>query len=138
MFDYKQLLLKEIIEKSYEQGVELTPELISSGLYETSSSELAELLCIYINGLNKIAKKEDLKKICLLEQDVLTKDKLIELLQRRNNALNTESIKTLKKLMNLKCKLQELELKNQELVSKLQIKDRQLANYGVMTNLNNE
>lgn len=133
MHDCKALLLQDVIEKSYQAGEELTLESLCAP-YDNgiSSSELAQLLCTYINSMQKIVKKEDLTILCLLKQrnqDLLTE---VELLQRRYNTLLHENIKATRKQITLKGQLQELEFKNLRLTEQIKAKDRQLKALGVM------
>ena len=80
MNNYNILILEQLIEETYENKKEITTELLAQHLQFVSSAGLAEILCTYINGMKKIANKQDLKELCTLKLKLKNQEELNALL----------------------------------------------------------
>ena len=129
MNNYNILILEQLIEETYENKKEITTELLAQYLQFVSSAGLAEILCTYINGMKKIANKQDLKELCTLKLELKNQEELNTLLQHRTNALTKENLQTMKKAMTLKARMQDLEYKNKELLKIIDSKNTLIARY---------
>ncbi len=119
-----EINLKSVFDSIYEKGLTLSPNLLRKITdSSTSTYDLLNLLCIYINASRLVENHEDLKAIC----DISIK---IETLKKRNQQLSEKYHQAMTELLSLKeveLKLRRLKTESElnELTLKSEIKELQ-------------
>ena len=127
MFDYKSVLLQDIIEQAYKNGSELEPQKQLASLdADISSFELIEMLCTFINSMAKVSRKQDVLVLCRLKQQSQALMEQNKHLEKHQATLLRENLSLQKKYTYIKSAHSDLEQENQKLKRIVADKEQQL------------
>lgn len=123
--------LNKIIDAALNNNINLSLDLLVSITdRETTSNDLIDLLCMYINTSKKFEKKEDVKALCELGRKVEILTKKINYIQQKYKESVTSNIRTSEELAKVKqketdktCKIIELTQKIKNLQRVIQIEN---------------
>ena len=97
--------LNKIIDAALNNNINLSLDLLVSITdRETTSNDLIDLLCMYINTSKKFDKKEDVKALCELGRKVEILTKKINYIQQKYKESVTSNIRTSEELAKVKQK----------------------------------
>ena len=131
MFSLKALTLDAIIESTSKNGQELTPELLTElADPEVSTYDITKILCLYINGIRKIAKGKDLAELCNLQLMVGELNSKYENLNQKYNEALKELIEEKRKEIDLRMERDRKDKENELLRARIESKNRILAACG--------
>lgn len=131
VFNHNYITIDSIIEYLYKDGKELTADaLIKLADPNTSTHELLELLCIYINCMSKFSRKEDASFICKLQVKNSELVVMLQSIRERYDKAVTELVESKRAEIDLEKMVQRLELDNITLNQRLELRTNELKACG--------
>lgn len=131
IFNHNYITIDSIIEYLYKDGKELTADaLIKLADPNTSTHELLELLCVYINSMSKFFRKEDAGFICKLQVKNSELVAMLQSIRKRYDKAVTELVESKRSEIDLEKRCQRLELDNITLNQRLELRTNDLKACG--------
>lgn len=131
IFNHNYITIDSIIEYLYKDGKELTADaLIKLADPNTSTLELLELLCVYINSMSKFFRKEDAGFICKLQVKNSELVAMLQSIRERYDKAVTELVESKRSEIDLEKRCQRLELDNITLNQRLGLRTNELKACG--------
>lgn len=127
IFNHNYITIDSIIEYLYKDGKELTADaLIKLADPNTSTHELLELLCVYINSMSKFFRKEDAGFICKLQVKNSELVAMLQSIRERYDKAVTELVESKRSEIDLASKVIQVSVTSPNVESydlSLKIKD---------------
>lgn len=131
IFNHNYITIDSIIEYLYKDGKELTADaLIKLADPNTSTHELLELLCVYINSMSKFFRKEDAGFICKLQVKNSELVAMLQSIRQRYDKAVTELVESKRSEIDLEKRCQRLELDNITSNQRLELRTNELKACG--------